>query len=82
MNFKKTYTYNVSLPHSENASCPLSAFPTFRICLGNYLTLWRRYHCAGNRALAEACSIVSGRVLNRKRKGVRITVEWESAEMP
>ena len=22
---------NVSLPHSENASCPLSAFPTFRI---------------------------------------------------
>lgn len=55
----------------------LSAF-----VLGNYLTLWRRYHCAGNRALAEACSIVSGRVLNRKRKGARITVEWESAEMP
>ena len=27
----KTSTYNVSLPHSKNASCPLSAFPTFRI---------------------------------------------------
>ena len=27
-------------------------------------------------------SIVSGRVLSRKRKGARITVEWESAEMP
>lgn len=55
----------------------LSAF-----CLGNYLTLRRRCHCAGNRALAEVCSIVSGRVLNRKRSGARITVEWESAEMP
>jgi len=27
----KTSTYNVSLPHSKNASCPLSAFPTFHI---------------------------------------------------
>jgi len=27
----KTSTYKVSLPHSETASCPLSAFPTFRI---------------------------------------------------
>ena len=28
---KKTYTMNVSLPPLENHSCPLSAFPTFRI---------------------------------------------------
>ena len=55
----------------------LSAFS-----LGNCMTLLRRFYFVWNRALAETGSIVSGRVLSRKRKGVRITVEWESAEMP
>ena len=34
-----------------------------------------------NRALAEGCSIVSGRVLSRKRKGARVTIEQNQRKM-
>lgn len=64
MNFKKTYTYNVSLPHSENASCPLSAFPTFRIFFGKLLDIITTF-------LFRLESGSGGGLLNRKRKGAQ-----------